>query len=53
MPDVQMVVMTTPFAFAGHIICFLSRAWGEAIAHAVREALYLSMKVSMHAPTAP
>jgi hypothetical protein len=45
MPDVQMVVMTTPFAFAGHIICLLTRSLGERIAPAVREALYVAMKV--------
>jgi hypothetical protein len=38
-------VMATPFAFAGHIICFLTRAWGERIAPTVREALYIAMKV--------
>lgn len=47
MPDVQMVVMTTPFAFAGHIICLLTRTWGERIAPAVREALYIAMKVRL------
>jgi len=44
MPTVQMVVITTPFAVAGHIICFMSRSWGEAIAPIVREALFLAMK---------